>query len=140
VRRKVLQSYANVLCQHFIDLGSGSDARAFSELGSGHYKLDILTGVCTKDGARIPELKVCRHFRLWLMEQIEKDRVPPGVESAVLAVDLTVANVRAKVPHRLGAADFTYQCRSEVRTDEKTYVGILSGARQWGFMLGETSQ
>jgi hypothetical protein len=140
VRRKVLQSYANVLCQHFIDLGSGFDVEAFCELGSGHYSLDILTGACTKDGAPIRELRVCRHFRQWLTERLAKDRVPPGVEVALLEVHMTVANVSVRVSygHRFGAADFTYQCRSEIRTDEKTYVGVQSGGMRWGFMPGET--
>jgi hypothetical protein len=142
VRRKILQNYANVLCQHFIDLGSGADAGTLAELGAGQYRLDILDGVCTKDGDEISELSVCRHFREWLLEQLKKHQVPPGVEAAVLEVDIGVSNVTVKESygHVFGAAEFTYVCRSEIRTDEKTYAGMISGSKRWGFMPSTLSR
>ena len=73
MRRKVLQDYANVFCQHFLDLGSGSDAATFARRGSGQYQLNILTGQCSKDGQLIPELKACSDFRGWLAKQLAKD-------------------------------------------------------------------
>jgi len=62
--------------------------------------------------------------------------VPPGVEAALLVVDMMVANVSVELSfgHLFGAADFEYECRSEIRTDERTYAGAMSGSKRWGFM------
>jgi hypothetical protein len=135
LRRKVLQDFANVFCQQFLELGSGHDVATFVRLGSGTYALNILTGACARDGAPIPELKVCREYRLWLIEQLAKRHVPPGLLHAVLTVEVTVVNstVKNSYGHLFGSADFTFRCRSELRTDEKVYVGELSGTRAWGF-------
>ena len=56
MRRKILQDFANVLCQQFIDLGSGGDVATFVALGSGEYALDLINGECSHDGVPIPEL------------------------------------------------------------------------------------
>jgi hypothetical protein len=135
LRRKILQDFANVFCQQFVDLGSGHDVATFVDLGSGKYVLDILSGECSRNGVPIAELKICSHYRTWLSEQVAKHNVPPGLLRVGLTVDIVVANVTvsSSYGHRFGAADFTFNCRSELRTDEKVYVGELSGSRRWGF-------
>jgi hypothetical protein len=135
VRRKVLQHFANVLCQQFLDLGSGHDAATFVHLGSGRYVMDILSMECARDGMRIPSLKVCRQYHEWLCEQLAKHRVPPGLMSAELTVAVAVSNakVQASYGREFGSADFHFDCRSEIKTDEKAYTCEMSGAHAWGF-------
>ena len=135
MRRKVFQDFANVFCQEFIDLGSGHDVATFVARGTGTYAMNLLTGECMHDGASIPELKACREYRDWLAEQMTKRGVPPGLLSAVLAVRVVVRNgvVRESYGKRFGSADFEFDCRAELKTDEKVYVGQQAGTRSWGY-------
>jgi hypothetical protein len=136
VRRKVLQDFANTLCQQFLDLGSGHDVKTFVSSGSGLYSMNILSGECSHDGAPIPELKACREYRSWLGEQMTKRNVPPGLLRAELAVRVTVrkASIRESAGTRFGSADLEFHCRAELATDEKVYIGEISGPHAWGYM------
>jgi hypothetical protein len=135
LRRKVLQDFANTFCQQFLDLGSGHDVATFVRLGSGSYSMNLLTGECMQDGTLIPNLKVCQEYRRWLAEQLVQHRIPPGLRSAALTVDVLVrrASVRESYGHHFGSADLEFQCRAELETDERVYRGEQSGSRSWGY-------
>ena len=57
MRRKVIQDFANVFCQRFIDLPSGHDLATFAYLGSGSASLNILSGECAFT-QQFPELQL----------------------------------------------------------------------------------
>jgi hypothetical protein len=138
VRRKVLQDFANTVCQQFLDLGSAGDVGTFVRRGSGVYSMNLLNGDCSYDGASIPELKVCRGYRLWLAEQLSKHSVPPGLLRAELVVRVVVRQARVRNTV-LGAADLEFHCRAELATDERVYAGEMSGPRAWGYWLDRES-
>jgi hypothetical protein len=73
---KVIQDFANVFCQRFIDLPSGYDLAAFAHMGTGTASLDVMTGQCTFNGAPIRPLETCAQNRIWLEEQCRKHRIP----------------------------------------------------------------
>jgi len=58
-----------------------------------------------------------------------------GIEAATLEVNVTVSevNLRSSYGHRFASAHFTFECQSEIRTDEKSYVGQMIGNKEWGF-------
>jgi len=135
LRRKVLQDFANTFCQQFLDLGSGHDVATFVRRGSGSYSMDLLNGECSHDGAPIPEMKACREYRLWLIEQMSKHSVSPELLRAVAVVQVVVRAVSVKDSGaRAGSADLDFRCRAELTTDEKTYTSEMSGARLWGYL------
>jgi hypothetical protein len=138
LRRKVLQDFANTLCQQFLDLGSGHDVGTFVRRGSGLYSMNLLNGECSRDGAAIPELKVCREYRLWLAEQMSKHSVPPGLLRAELVVRVVVRQSSLR-DARLGSADLEFHCKAELVTDEKVYAGEASGPHPWGYFLDADS-
>lgn len=135
MRRKVLQDFANVFCQRFVDLPSGYDLATFVHLGSGFYYLDILNGHCTRDGVFIPPLMTCQEYREWLQTQLAKRNIPLESLRIRMGINVLVSDVKVKTSfgHVFASAFFECNCRSEIRTDEKKYLGHYRGAKAWGF-------
>ena len=136
MRRKVIQDFANLFCQRVIDLPEGYDLASFAHYGSGKYKLSIVTGECSYNDTSIPKLRTCDVYSEWLSAQLEKHGVDPnGIQEAVLEIDVTVqeVNLRSSYGHRFADAHFFFDCHSRISTDEKTYIGHMSGNKKWGF-------
>jgi len=136
MRRKVIQDFANVFCQHLIDLPNGYDLAEFAHHGSGVYTANILTGECSYNGNSIPQLRTCDEYKAWLQTQLVKHGVPEDKIAAVLLkieVDVREMEVRFSYGHKFSSAHFFFDCRSQISTDEKSYVGRMKGNKVWGF-------
>ena len=136
MRRKVIQDFANVFCQRVINLPDGYDVATFAHYGSGVYKANILTCDCTYQGIPIPKLNLCDIYQEWLHAQMDTHRIQPdGIQVAILGVKVLVEQVslRNSYGHRFASAHFFFECQSEIRTDEKTYMGRMLGDKEWGF-------
>jgi hypothetical protein len=134
MRRKVLQDFANVFCQKFIDLPSGYDLATFAHLGSGFYHLDILNGNCTRDGISIPSLETCKNYREWLQTQLSKRNIPLESLRVTMGINVLVSDVEIKTSfgHVFASAFFECNCRSELRTNEKSTLNIVAELRPGG--------
>ena len=136
MRRKAIQDFANVFCYRFLQLPEGYDLAAFVHYGSGTYELNVLTGECSFNGEPIPKLRTCDVFREWLFTQLGKHLIPhESIEVARLKIDVTVSqvNVRQSYGNGFASAHFSFDCQSEIRTDEKSYASRMSGEKTWGF-------
>jgi len=136
MRRKILQDFANLFCQKIIDLPSGYDLASFAHHGSGLYSANILTGVCTLNGKPIPPLRTCDEYREWLSVQLSKHRInSEGIKSVGLQIELKVdkVNIKSSHGHQFADAHFSFDCRSQIATDEKSYKGKMAGEKTWGF-------
>jgi hypothetical protein len=136
MRRKVFQDFANVFCQRVINLPDGYDLASFAHYGSGKYKANISTGECSYNGTPIPQLRLCRTYQEWLRTQFEKHGVrQDGIRAATLEVKVAVrdVNLLSSYGHRFASAHFFFECQSEIRSDEKTYVGRMDGDKEWGY-------
>src|SRR5947209_20456139 len=136
MRRKAIQDFANVFCQRILQLPEGYDLASFVHYGSGSYDLNILTGECIFNGNPIPKLRTCDVFKEWLFAQLEKHLIPrEGIEAASLKIDVTVSQISVKQSygHEFASAHFSFNCQSEIRTDEKSYASGMSGEKTWGF-------
>lgn len=136
MRRKVLQDFANLFCQRIIDLPSGYDLASFAHYGSGTYSANILTGDCSLNGKRILSLRTCNDYREWLHVQLEKHGIQKeGIKVVSLQVNVKVdrVNIKSSYGHQFADAHFSFDCRSEIRTDEKSYRGSMAGEKTWGF-------
>jgi hypothetical protein len=136
MRRKVIQDFVNVFCQRVIDLPEGYDLASFAHYGSGQYRLSILTGECRHNGSPIPKLQTCDAYREWLYAQLKKHGIEQDkIQEAILEIDVDVQDVklRSSYGHRFAEAHFFFNCRSEIKTGEKTYVGHMAGDKEWGF-------
>ena len=136
MRRKFIQEFANSFCQRVIDLPDGYDLASFAHLGSGLYEANILTGACTYNGSSIFPLRLCNLYREWMDLQLTTRAVKPdGILKATLrlAVEVKGVTLRSSYSQRFASAHFVFECHSEISTDEKTYVGRMSGSKEWGF-------
>lgn len=136
MRRKVIQEFANSFCQRVIDLPDGYDLASFAHYGSGTYAANILTGDCTHNDNAIPRLRLCDVYREWMQAQLEKHGIPwEGVKEADFQVTVEVkdVNLRSSFGRRFASAHFSFECQSEIKTDEKSYFGRMQGMKEWGF-------
>jgi hypothetical protein len=136
MRRKVIQDFANVFCQRYLQLPSGYDLASFAHYGSGTYELDILSGECAFNGQTIPKLKTCDVYKEWLLKQLNQHLISPdGIEAANLKVEVEISQVRVwqSYGHEYATAHFAFDCQSEIRTDERSYISRMSGQQLWAF-------
>lgn len=138
MRRKILQDFANLFCQRLIDLPSGYDLASFAHYGSGTYTANILTGKCSVNDKPIPSLRTCGEYKEWLKAQLDKHGIQQyGVKEASLRIHMMVdkVNIKSSYGHQFADAHFSFDCQSEIRTDEKSYIGKMAGEKTWGFDL-----
>ena len=136
MRHKSIQDFVNVICQHFTQVPNGYDLATFVHFGSGIYMLDILKGTCTRNEITIPKLNTCDELREWLIIQLDKHRIPlSSIKRIDFEIRVIVSELKVKTSfgHVFASANFTFDCRSEIRTDEKTYDSQLHNEKAWGF-------
>lgn len=137
MRRKVLQDFANTVCQNYIDLTGGHDAAAFACYGSGRAFIDLLSGNCTFNDRPIPALKGGTRLKDWLRKRLAAHNIAvQDIVSAQMTVTVRVSNLKFERwgGHAFYSGFFNFNCESEIKTDEKTYSGQMSGETAWGFM------
>lgn len=136
MRRKVIQHFANMFCQRFIDLPSGYDLARFVKLGKGTAALNILDGECTYNGSPVDRFDTCNEYKEWLFRELERHSIAPDtIVHARMEIDATVSNIEIKESfgHVLRSADFSFDCRSAIQTDEKTYSSRQFEEKRWGY-------
>jgi hypothetical protein len=136
MRRKVIQDFANVFCQRILQLPSGYDIASFVYYGSGTYELNILDGICCFNGNQVPKLRTCDIFKEWLFTQVDKHLIPQDcIEAANLKITVNISNLTVKEAfgHESALAHFSFDCQSEIRTDEKNYTSKMFGEQPWAF-------
>ena len=136
MRRKVIKEFVNSFCQRILDLPDGYDLACFARYGTGTYKANILTGDCSHNGNSIPSLRLCEIYQKWMDQQLEKHRIErAGILEAIVRIQIEVKDVslRSSFGHRFASAHFFFRCQSEIKTDEKSYVGQMHGDKEWGF-------
>ena len=139
MRRKVIQHYADTICQMFCGWQLMGDFRRLEQLGNGRLSIDLLCGACIHNGKRVEQLSIARILQAWVYERCAKDAVPTDALSQIhLEADLDVQqsekqrdpSVRwpnAKPPF-IGC---DIRCRSTIATDERTYTGQFTDFEEW---------
>jgi hypothetical protein len=136
MRRKVLQQFANMLPQRFLDLPSGYDLARFARLSAGTLEIDFLSGECRHNGAPVAPFETCAEYRAWVDREAERHHIPrEGLALVAMTVDFVVGDVEMKhlFRHDFRSAVFRFDCRSEVQTDEKTYASHQTAEQRWGY-------
>ena len=59
------------------------------------------------------------------------------IEKAKLLVSMVVSEIKVEMSsgNVFASANFTFDCRSEIQTDEKSYKSELQNEKAWGFDL-----
>jgi hypothetical protein len=134
MRRKVLQDFANVFPQKFIDLPS--DLALLAYLRTGVIKIDIITGKCSYEGMRIPTLQTCRENKSWLMNQAEKHHISVDkLKNVSMIIEFRVTDFffEKSFGQEKRHAYFRCKCCGEIQTDKKNYRSEHFGAKRRGY-------
>ena len=136
MRRKVLQHFANMLPQRFLDLPSGFDLAVFANHQQGVALFNILNGEASIDGAPNVDLRTAGEYRVWLEREMVNHHIAQDeLLKAELGVSFVVENVQVKASygHQFRSAQFSFHCESNLRTDEAAYECRRSDVKVWGF-------
>jgi hypothetical protein len=136
MRRKILQHFANTPPQRLLDLPSGFDLARFARLVSGTLDIDFLTGECRYNGILITPFDMCGEHRAWIDRESEHHHISKEKLSRIaMSVDFVVSDDEMKhlVGNGFRSAFFNFDCRSEIKTDEKTYASHQRGQKRWGY-------
>jgi hypothetical protein len=136
VRRKVLQHFANMLPQRFLDLPSGFDLAVFANHQKGYALFNVLTGEASIDGAPNVDLRTANEYRAWLEREMVAHRIAQDAFlKAELGISFVVENVQLKESYGnvFRSAQFSFRCESTFHTDEAEYECRRSDVKTWGF-------
>ncbi|MCC7248937.1 MAG: hypothetical protein IT473_09970 [Lysobacter sp.] len=136
MRRKIIQHFANMFPQRFLDLPEGVDLAVLADKKSGVAVFDFLEGTASIDGVRHPEMRTGDRYRTWLLKEAEAHGIPfDAFLRASMTVEFEVTNIRIEESfgHTFRSANFGFTCMSELRTDEKSYLIRSCGSKEWGY-------
>lgn len=132
VRRKILQDYANKVCEMFVGWRlavSGDDIPRLIEAGSGVLDVNLLDASVLLDGTNVPAYGIVNEVAAWLRDRCEADRVPfHEIQEARVRVAFSASEVDRK-GHRV--RELHFQCRSQLVTDERVYEGVTDKHESW---------
>jgi hypothetical protein len=135
VRRKILQHCANNLVRTFLDLPSGYDIALCAKYRRGELIFDFPRGSATVNGEACPEPCTGERYREWLLRELATHRIPvDALRIAKMTARFEVKDNRARHPDGVTFLDayFSFDCESELTTDEKSYTCRGSHAQAWG--------
>lgn len=136
MRRKVIQYFANMFPQRFLDLPSGYDLAVLAKAERGRALFDFLGGTSSIDGTSQPNLRTGASYRDWLLKEAASHGIDAGAlvhASMEVAFEVTGIEIKESFGHVSHSATFTFQCASEVRTDERSYSCQSVGTKSWGY-------
>lgn len=136
MRRKVIQHFANMFPQRFLDLAEGLDLAVLAREKHGVVEFDFLQGTASIGGLSKPEMRTGAVCREWLLKEAEAHDIPADAllhASMNVAFEVTGIDVKESYGHVFRSAHFSFECTSQLRTDEKTYTGHASGAKSWEY-------
>jgi hypothetical protein len=125
-----------MLPQRFLGLPDGFDLAILAKERSGVAVFDVLKGTASINDALRPELRTAASYRAWLLSEAEAHGIPiDGIAHALMSVTFEVTGIEVKESfgHVSHNATFTFDCTSELRTDEKSYCCRSSGSKVWGY-------
>ena len=91
---------------------------------------------CSLDGNQYQSCALATDCKEWLFLQLDKRRIPrEAIREALLRVKGIVDDIgiRSSYGHQFADAQFSFDCQSEMKTEEKSYVGRMAGKKNWGF-------
>ena len=136
MRRKVIQHFANMLPQRFLDLPEGFDLAILAKEKNGTAVFDFLQATASIDGVSQPEMRTSANYRAWLLVEAERHGIPAAEllhASMNVAFDVTGIEVKESFGHIFHSATFSFECASELRTAARSYGCRSSGSKAWSY-------
>lgn len=130
--KKFFQYFANTLSQRFLDIPDAQDLALLARLQSGTVVIDILNGSCIHNNVAITPLKTCLNYQEWLWRELDRNHVlRTDVYHATLTVRFAIKYSEADEIPAPGVVTFAFDCQSEIRTSEQSYLANHHVEKSW---------
>lgn len=133
MRRKVIQDYANKVCEMFVGWRlavSKDDIPRLIDLGSGTIDADLLVVSMRLNGVDSPPLGIVHEIAEWLRDRCLADGVPyADLLEAQMSVSFRASERKTRRSARERSLEF--ECVSRIATSDRTYEGSLSKGERW---------
>lgn len=127
--RKRFNHYADVVCRMFMGWRMQEDLEALAQLPDGSITVDLLAGTASHSSAGAIPLHIAKEIQAWLAHESQKDGIKLSpVEDAKLFVAVKTDTVKT---NRKKIVCFSFDCRSEFRLLDRTYVANVSETHRW---------
>lgn len=129
MRRKIIQDFANTLCQMLVGWRMGEDLEVLADLPDGTLSIDILSGSANHSVNGPIRLHVAGELQAWLQHRLSESEIEPSIVdqarvTAVIRTDRIATNRK-----RIVSFDFTVD--SVITTADREYRGRLCEVHQW---------
>jgi len=129
MRRKVLQGYANTLCQMLVGWRMGDDLEAMADLPDGELSVNVLGGNATHSQAGPVDLWMAKELQVWFLERLKASSIPPEeIKSATVKATITTSRIPT---NRKKIVSFDFALESTIETNERAYIGQLNEVHRW---------
>lgn len=129
MRRKIIQDFANTICQMLVGWRMGDDLEALAGLPDGTLLVDVLAGTASHDIAGNIQLRVAGELQPWLSHRLSINRVPAhSIASATVAAEIRTDRLDT---NRARIVSFDFSVHSAISTDESSYTSELQEVHRW---------
>lgn len=129
MRRKIIQDFANTLCQMLVGWRMTEDFEVLAELPDGTLTIDALTGAGSHDVIGPLDLHIAGELQAWLLHRLGISGIPvESISSAIVVARVRTDRV-ATVRKRVVSFDFAVQ--STISTGDHRYEGQLHETHHW---------
>lgn len=130
MRRKIIQDFANTLCQILVGWRSGEDINTIGSLGDGIIKINLLNETFTHNHKEVKGLKIVGELKYWLVDQLKKYNIKLNdLESVLITSNTTIKKENKK--NKATKIQLNWNIICSIKTNEKEYLGKLAETHQW---------
>jgi hypothetical protein len=130
MKRKIIQDYANTLCQMLVGWRMGDDISKFNSLESGKFTIDILNKKCLNNGNTVKGLHIVEELNAWFLDQLQNNSIPlSNIEQSVINADIEIEKTEEKKKALKTSLKWDIKCT--IQTEEKVYEGRLKEIHTW---------
>jgi hypothetical protein len=129
VRRKVLQDFANTLCQMLVGWRMAEDLELLAALPDGTLTIDVLAGTACHSVNGPVRLHIAGELKAWLEHRLSECRI----ERSEVETTLVIAGIRTDriATNRKRIISFDFSVDSTIATAEREYRGKLCEVHRW---------
>ena len=129
MRRKIIQDFANTLCQMLIGWHMGDDLETLARLPDGTLLIDALAAAASHDIAGNIQLHIAGELQAWLSHRLSINQIPAhSISSATVTAEIRTDRLDTNRAH---IVSFYFSVHSEISTDECSYTSALQEVHRW---------
>jgi hypothetical protein len=129
VRRKILQDFANTLCQMLVGWRMAEDLEVLADLPDGTLVIDVVSGSAVHSVNGPLALYIAGELQAWLQHRLSESGIDrSGIERAVVMAAIRTERIAT---NRKRIISFDFAVDSTIVTAEREYRGKLCEVHHW---------